>query len=187
MLDLSAAFDTLDHTLLVEKLRLYFGFSGTALQWFSSYLHGLSQRVIIGDAISSPTYLEFGVPQGSILGPLLFTLYIAPLQDVIQAYNLNCMFYADDSQVHSYFEKSCRRKCTRQSRKALWVAFGFTVLQRNLKELARKAMKMCLRVLTESNKSRFDSYSRQEQCIDHIPYYLSRLSRAHFSRQPFLE
>ena len=50
--------------------------------------------------------------------------------------------------------------------------FEFTVLQRNLKELARKAMKMCLRVLTESNKSRFDSYSRQEQCIDHIPYYL---------------
>ena len=61
----------------------------------------------------------------------------------------------------------------------------FTVLQRNLKELARKAMKMCLRVLKESNKSRFDSYSRQEQCIDHIPYYLSGLSRAHFFRQPF--
>ena len=63
--------------------------------------------------------------------------------------------------------------------------FEFTVLQRNLKELARKAMKMCLRVLKESNKSRFDSYSRQEQCIDHIPYYLSGVSRAHFFRQPF--
>ena len=63
--------------------------------------------------------------------------------------------------------------------------FEFTVLQRNLKELARKDMKMCLRVLTESNKSRFDSYSRPEQCIDHIPYYLSGLSRAHFFRQPF--
>ena len=59
--------------------------------------------------------------------------------------------------------------------------FEFTVLPRNLKELARKAMKMCLRVLKESNKSRFDSYSRQEQCIDHIPYYLLGLSRAHFS------
>ena len=63
--------------------------------------------------------------------------------------------------------------------------FEFTVLQRNLKELAQKAMKMCLRVVTESNKSRFASYSRQEQCIDHIPYYLSGLSRAHFFRQPF--
>ena len=47
--------------------------------------------------------------------------------------------------------------------------FEFTLLQRNLKELARKAMKMCLRVLKESNKSRFESYSRQELCIDHIP------------------
>ena len=63
--------------------------------------------------------------------------------------------------------------------------FEFTVLQRNLKELARKAMKICLRVLKESNKSRFDSYSRQEQCIDHIPYYLSGLSHSHFFRQPF--
>ena len=63
--------------------------------------------------------------------------------------------------------------------------FEFSVLQRNLKELARKAMEMCFRVLEESNKSRFDSYSRQEQCIDHIPYYLSGLSRAHFFRQPF--
>ena len=63
--------------------------------------------------------------------------------------------------------------------------FEFTVLQRTLKELARKAMKMCLRELTENNKSRIASYSCQEQCIDHIPYYLSGLSRAHFFRQPF--
>ena len=63
--------------------------------------------------------------------------------------------------------------------------FEFSFFQRNLKELARKAMEMCLRVLKESNKSRFDSYSRQEQCIDHIPYYFSGLSREHFFRQPF--
>ena len=100
MLDLSAAFDTLDHNLLVKRLRSYFGFSGIALQWFLSYLHGRSQRVIIGDTIFPPRYLEFGVPQGSILGPLLFTLYIAPLQDVILAYNLKYMFYAEDSQVY---------------------------------------------------------------------------------------
>ena len=59
--------------------------------------------------------------------------------------------------------------------------FEFSVLQRNLKELARKAMEMCFLVLKESNKSRFDSYRLQEQCIDHIPYCLSGLSRAHFS------
>ena len=63
--------------------------------------------------------------------------------------------------------------------------FKFSFFQRNLNELARKAMEMCLRVLKESNKSRFDSYNRQEHCIDHIPYYLSGLWRAHFFRQPF--
>ena len=54
-------------------------------------------------------------------------------------------------------------------------------LKRNLKELVRKALEMCLPVLKETNKSRFDRYSRQKQCIDHIPYYLSGLSRVHFS------
>ena len=63
--------------------------------------------------------------------------------------------------------------------------FEFSFFQRNLKELARKAMEMCWRVPEESNKSRFDSYSRQEQCIDQIPYYLAELSRTHFFRQPF--
>ena len=63
-----------------------------------------------------------------------------------------------------------------------WVLFFF---QRKLKELVRKAMQMCLRVPKESNKIRFDSYSRQEPFTDHIPYYLSGLSRAHFFRQPF--
>ena len=63
--------------------------------------------------------------------------------------------------------------------------FKFSFFQRYLKELAPKAMEMCLRVLKESNKGRFDSYSRQEHCTDHIPYYLSGLSRAHFFQQPF--
>ena len=88
---------------------------------------------------------------------------------------------------YSYFKKGCRKKCTRQSRKALWVVLSSLFFKRNLNELAGKAMEMCLRVLKESNKSRFDSYSRQEQSIDHIPCYLSGLSRAHFFSTTFLE
>ena len=83
------------------------------------------------------------------------------------------------------FQERLSKKVHATIPKGIVGGFEFTVLQRNLKELARKAMKMCLRVLMERNKSRFDSYSRQEQCIDHIPYYLSGLSRAHFFRQPF--
>ena len=69
--------------------------------------------------------------------------------------------------------------------KAIMGGFEFSVLQRNSKEFARKAMEMCFRVLKESNKNRFDSYSHQAQFIDHIPYYLSGLSHALFFQQPF--
>jgi len=83
MLDLSAAFDTLDHDILISRLRCLFGFSDTVLKWFSTYLSGRTQSVIIGDTTSSPRSVDFGVPQGSILGPLLFSLYVAPLQDIL--------------------------------------------------------------------------------------------------------
>jgi len=69
-----------------------------ALKWFRSYLYGRSQSVVIGDKISSARDLKFGVPQGSI--PLLFIMYLAPLQDITLSHNLNCMFYADDTQTH---------------------------------------------------------------------------------------
>ena len=76
MLDLSGAFDTLDHDILISWLRCHFGFSDTVLKWFSSYLSGQTQLVIIGDTTSSPRSVDFGVPQGSILGPLLFSLIL---------------------------------------------------------------------------------------------------------------
>ena len=99
LLDLSAAFDTLDHQILLSRLKSYFGFTGSVLQWFQSYLTNHSQKVVIGEVASSLRQLEFGVPQGSILGPLLFVLYMAPLQDVISRHGLDCMFYADDTQL----------------------------------------------------------------------------------------
>ena len=76
-----------------------FGYKGTALNWFTSYLRGHIQRVNIAGS-SSPRNIHHGVPQGFILGPLLFTLYIAPLQDVIETSDLQCMFYADDTQLY---------------------------------------------------------------------------------------
>ena len=71
LLDLSAAFDTLDHNILIKRLNSYFGFSGSVLQWFSSYIKDRGQSVVIGDVISSPQKLDYGIPQGSIVGPLL--------------------------------------------------------------------------------------------------------------------
>ena len=86
VLDLSAV---IDHVILVERLESYFGFSKLTLNWFRSYLENRRQSIIIGDQVSTPRALRYGAPQGSILGPLLFTLYIAPLQDVIARHNLN--------------------------------------------------------------------------------------------------
>ena len=86
--------------------------------------------------------------------------------------------------AYSYSEKGCRKKCTRQSRKVLWVILNALFFKEIWKN-GTGGQDVCLRVLKESNKSSFDSYSRQEQCIDHIPYYFSGLSRAHFFRQPF--
>ncbi|CAB4013671.1 Hypothetical predicted protein, partial [Paramuricea clavata] len=93
-------FDTLDHDILLARLESYFGFSDTVIKWFKSYLTGRSQSVVIGDVVSTLRHLEYGVPQGSVLGPLLFTLYIAPLEDVISKYDLDFMFYADDSDLY---------------------------------------------------------------------------------------
>ena len=100
MLDLSAAFDTLDHDILLNRLQRRFGISGTALQWFRSYLSNRLQCVSIDSITSQEAVLQFGVPQGSVLGPILFTLYTAPLDDIISSYGMGYMLYADDSGIY---------------------------------------------------------------------------------------
>ena len=76
LLDLSAALDTIDHTILVERLESYFGFSKLALCWFRSYLENRRQLIVIGGQVSTPYDLRYGVPQGYVLVPLLFAIYI---------------------------------------------------------------------------------------------------------------
>ena len=99
LLDLSAAFDTLDHEILLERLRSTFGITDTALDWFRSYLTERFQRVMIDGIVSEPAELTYGVPQGSVLGPVLFTLYSQPISGVIENKNLNYHKYADDTEL----------------------------------------------------------------------------------------
>ena len=99
LLDLSAAFDTIDHSLLYDCLHDWFGLDGTVL-WIKSYLSNRKQKIKIGDSFSEAVILPFGVPQGSVLGPLLFTLYTSPLSQVISKFNVTHHLYTDDTQIY---------------------------------------------------------------------------------------
>ena len=100
LLDLSAAFDMLDNNILLKRLRLSFGISGVVLRWLESYLTECNQTVLAGGRASQPTVLKYGVPQGSVLGPVLFTMYIMPLGHVIRHHNTLYHLFADDTQLH---------------------------------------------------------------------------------------
>ena len=100
LLDLSAAFDTVDHNKLLNILYKEIGIDGTALKWFQSFLIGCCQKVKVGGAESCEIIIKFGVPQGSVLGPVLFNLYIRSLYATVRKMqNFNIQGYADDHQI----------------------------------------------------------------------------------------
>ena len=99
LLDLSAAFDTIDHNVLLKRLKDRFGVTGTVLQWMTSYFHGREQCVIINGVQSDWKRVHCGAPQGSVFGPLAFSYYSSPIQEIINAHGLECMIYADDTDL----------------------------------------------------------------------------------------
>ena len=103
LLDLSAAFDTIDHGILLHRLEMWFGISGPALALLSSYLHDRVQSVTIDGSSSNPLPLLTGVPQGSVLGPLLFTMYTTPLAHILNDSVVKFHLYADDTQLYISF------------------------------------------------------------------------------------
>ena len=100
-MDQSAAFDTIDHDTLLDSLSSWFGISGVVLDWFKSYLSDRVQCIKIGSILSDAKKSLYGVPQGSVLGPILFSLYTTPLSKVLQNHpGISFQFYADDTQLY---------------------------------------------------------------------------------------
>ena len=102
LLDLTAAFDTVDHNLLILRLERQFGLRGVVLQWFRSYLSDRSFRVVLGSNSSFVVHLLCSVPQGSVLGPRMFIMYTADLADSVAERQVNFHSFADDTQTYSH-------------------------------------------------------------------------------------
>ena len=104
VLDLSATFDMITHDILLNRMKHCVGVTGKVLDWIRSYAMQQEQSVVIGDEKSPPITLKQGVPQGSVLGQVLFTLYMSPLGDLCQAHGLTFHGYAGDSQNYLFFQ-----------------------------------------------------------------------------------
>ena len=106
LLDLSAAFGTMDHDILLTILYSKYSISGIALEWFRSHLTNRLQFALIEECRSQSHELKCGVPQSSVLGPILYVLYTAPLADIPRFHEMQFHFYADDTQLYIYFSTS---------------------------------------------------------------------------------
>ena len=105
MLDLSAAFDTFDHDIMLHTLEYHFGIRGSALRWFRSYLSDRSQSVTLSGYSSPSVEVSYGAPQGSVLAGPFFCMFMRPLQHVITKHqNILYQSYADDSQLMFSFK-----------------------------------------------------------------------------------
>ena len=103
-LDLSSAFDTVNHNILLSRLQNEVGIQGKALDWFKAYLHNRGQKISIEGTLSQRFDLESGVPQGSCLSPLLFIIYVSKLFKVIEDQLPDSHGYADDTQLYLSFK-----------------------------------------------------------------------------------
>uniref|UniRef100_A0A669EB57 Reverse transcriptase domain-containing protein n=1 Tax=Oreochromis niloticus TaxID=8128 RepID=A0A669EB57_ORENI len=140
LLDLSSAFDMVDHNILLTRLECTVGIRGEALNWFKSYLLNRSFSVTLGTYSSPTASLCCGVPQGSVLGPMLFSLYMLPLGLIFEKYNISYHLYADDIQIYFQLHDDdiapslhCFLECMREVRE--WLSDNSLILNEKKTEI----------------------------------------------------
>ena len=102
LLDVSAAFDSVDHDILLLRLKNSFGIRGQVLEWLESFIRGSAQSVFVGGIRSQWRAITTGVPQGSVLGPLLYVLFTADVLQIIGEAGVGVQQYADDTQAYQH-------------------------------------------------------------------------------------
>ena len=139
LLDLSAAFDTIDHLILIDRLKNLIGLCGQALSWFRSYLSERHQFVYTANESSCRSRVRYGIPQGSVLGPLLFSLYMLPLGNIIHNHGIHFHCYADDTQLYisakpdTIVNQSTMEACLKDMKE--WMAHHFLLLNSGKTEI----------------------------------------------------
>ena len=183
-IDLSKAFDTVNHDILLAKLEFY-GVCGVALEWFESYLSCRSQFVQYNGYSSSSKYIKCGVPQGSILGPLLFLLYINDLCDVSKAFDF--ILFADDTNIfYSHKDQNYLMEIVNTELNKLSSCAWF---QANKLSISIKKSNFIL-FKTKQNRRKLDlHFSINENEIDrvHEVLFLGVILDEHFSWKPQIQ
>ena len=105
LIDLSAAFNTVDQGILLQHLHIIYHINGQVLNWFRSYLTGRRESVLYGGDTTLAALVEYGVQQGSVLGPLLFVLYTSDVLLIINECGLLSVFYADYPQIYIHVKQ----------------------------------------------------------------------------------
>ena len=111
--DMSAAFDTVDHDILLGRLESNFGIKHLVKSWFSTYLRDRVTKVSIDGDFSDDHVMRYSLPQGSIIGPHGFILYTSPVGNIMRSFNISFHAYADDLQLYAEFDPRSGGDCER--------------------------------------------------------------------------
>ena len=179
LLDLSAAFDTVDHSILQCRLSERFGVNGSALKWVASYLESRKQFVVVNGTRSEEHTLDCNVPQGSVLGPGFFGDYTSPIGDIFRKHEIGFHLYADDTQVYLCFppdqENSARQKlelCIAEVRS--WMARNFLKLNDEKTDFMVVGSKYHLSKVTTSHITIGDSHISDSEFVKNIGAVLDK-------------